>query len=116
MGCEHNHFPKGAPMTLKKIQIAEAIATKLGFPKIKSLETVESLLEIMKGSLESGDDVMITGFGKFCVKKKAERKGRNPYTGKDLMIRPRRVVTFKCSAKLRKMINGQGKKKGSGRG
>ena len=50
---------------------------------------------------------MVSGFGKFCVKEKAERKGRNPTTGEDMMLEPRKVVTFKCSEKLRDRINGQ---------
>ena len=49
---------------------------------------------------------MIPNFGRFCVKEKKERKGRNPATGEDLMLRPRRVVTFKCSGKLRDRVNG----------
>jgi len=67
---------------------------------------IETLLEIMKSSLESGEDVMVSGFGKFEVKEKAPRKGRNPATGKSMMLAKRRVVTFKCSGKLRDKING----------
>jgi integration host factor subunit alpha len=55
--------------------------------------------------LESGDDVMISGFGKFCVKEKKKRQGRNPATGEDMILTPRRVVTFRCSGKLRAKIN-----------
>ena len=66
---------------------------------------VETLLEIIKKTLESGEDVLVSGFGKFCVKEKAERRGRNPATGGDLMLAPRRVVTFKCSGKLRERVN-----------
>ena len=58
-------------------------------------------------NLASGDDVLISGFGKFKVREKTERKGRNPATGEDMMLEPRRVVTFKCSGKLRDRINGQ---------
>ncbi|MFC1887125.1 HU family DNA-binding protein [Thermodesulfobacteriota bacterium] len=61
----------------------------------------------MKKSLESGDDSLISGFGKFCVKNKGKRRGRNPATGDDMMLRPRKVVTFKCSGRLRKKINGK---------
>jgi integration host factor subunit alpha len=78
----------------------------LGFTKKKSVETVESLLDIIKRTLESGDDVLISGFGKFCVKEKKQRRGRNPATGDDLLLRQRKVVTFKCSGKLRETING----------
>jgi len=78
----------------------------LGFTKKKSVETVESLLDIIKRTLEDGDDVLISGFGKFCVKEKKQRRGRNPATGSDLLLRQRKVVTFKCSGKLRETING----------
>jgi integration host factor subunit alpha len=67
---------------------------------------IETLLEIMKRTLESGEDVLVSGFGKFCVKEKHERRGRNPATGEDMMLEPRRVVTFTCSRKLRGKING----------
>jgi integration host factor subunit alpha len=92
-------------MTLTKIQIVESIQNKTGFPKNKSSEIVETLLEIIKSTLASGDDVMISGFGKFSIKQKNERRGRNPATGDDLMLAPRKVVTFKCSGKLRDRIN-----------
>lgn len=77
----------------------------LGFSKKKSIDIVEDLLEIVKETLEEGNDVLISGFGKFCVKQKKERRGRNPATGDDLMLRGRKVVTFKCSGKLRDRIN-----------
>lgn len=77
----------------------------LGFTKRKSVETVENLLEIIKQALEAGDDVLISGFGKFCIKHKKQRRGRNPATGADLLLKPRKVVTFKCSGKLRDKIN-----------
>jgi integration host factor subunit alpha len=59
----------------------------------------------MKSTLASGEDVLISGFGKFCVKNKRERRGRNPATGEDMILAPRRVVTFRCSGKLRDKIN-----------
>jgi len=93
-------------MNLTKVQMIESIQTQTGFPKNKSSEIVETLLEIIKRTLASGDDVLVSGFGKFSVKKKNERKGRNPATGEDMMLEPRKVVTFKCSGKLRKRING----------
>ena len=92
-------------MTLTKAQIVESVQNLTGFPKNKSSEIVETLLEIIKRTLASGDDVLISGFGKFCVKGKKERKGRNPATGDDLMLKPRKIVTFKCSGKLRDKIN-----------
>jgi len=79
---------------------------ELGFTKKKSVEIIESLLEIIKGTLEKGEDVLISGFGKFCVKQKKQRRGRNPATGDDLTLKERKVVTFKCSGKLRDKING----------
>ncbi|MFZ7126029.1 MAG: integration host factor subunit alpha [Desulfobacterales bacterium] len=92
-------------MTYTKAEVVESIMAETGFTRKKALEIVESLLEIIKRSLESGDDVLVSGFGKFCVNEKGERKGRNPATGEDLMLRPRKVVTFKCSGKLRDKIN-----------
>ena len=92
-------------MALTKNVIVEQLQAQLGFPKNQSVEIIESLLEIVKSTLESGNDVLVSGFGKFCVKEKAERKGRNPATDEDLMLPARRVVTFKCSGKLREKIN-----------
>jgi len=66
---------------------------------------VEILLELIKGSLESGEDVLISNFGKFCVNEKHARRGRNPATGDSLLLKPRRVVTFKCSGVLRDKVN-----------
>ena len=91
--------------TLTKAQIIEDIAEANGFTRIKSVETTEIMLELIKSTLASGEDVLVSGFGKFCVKKKSERRGRNPATGEDMMLPPRRVVTFQCSGKLREKIN-----------
>jgi integration host factor subunit alpha len=99
---------KGGPSmsrTLAKAQIIDAVADSNGYTHTKSIETVEILLELIKQTLESGEDVMISGFGKFCVKNKKKRKGRNPATGKDLILAPRKVVTFKCSGKLKEKLN-----------
>lgn len=92
-------------MALTKNDIVARV-NDLGFTKKKSIETVESLLEIIKDTLSNGDDVLVSGFGKFCVKQKKKRRGRNPATGSDLILRGRKVVTFKCSGKLRNKING----------
>jgi len=92
-------------MTLTKAQMVETIQNQTGFSKNRSLEIVETLLEIIKRTLASGEDVLASGFGKFCVKEKKERKGRNPATGDAMMLEPRKVVTFKCSGKLREMVN-----------
>ena len=93
-------------MTLTKANIVEALAKQNGYPKNQSFEMIETLLEIMKRTLESGEDVLVSGFGKFCVKEKHERRGRNPATGEEMMLEPRRVMTFTCSLKLRDKING----------
>ena len=91
--------------SLTKADIIAAIAATNGFTRLKASETVEILLELIKKALESGDDVMISNFGKFCVKHKRERRGRNPTTGEDKLLRARRVVTFRCSGQLRKKLN-----------
>ena len=93
-------------MSLTKAEIVNSIQNQLGFPNNQSADIIETLLEIIKRSLESGDDVLISGFGKFCVKEKNERKGRNPATGEDMMLGKRRVVVFKSSGKLRDKVNG----------
>jgi len=93
-------------MTLTKAQLVESIHNKTGLTKNKSTEIVEILLEIIKSTLASGEDVLISNFGKFCVREKKERKGRNPATGDAMMLEPRKVVTFKCSGKLKDRING----------
>ena len=101
-------------MTLRKSQIVDEIHERaLGFnySRNKSVETIEILLEIIKRTLENGEDLLISGFGKFCVNEKKERKGRNPATGESLMLKPRKVVTFKCSGKLRNKVNGIREKK-----
>ena len=82
-------------MKLTKAQIVESVQSQTGFPKTRSTEIVETLLEIIKRTLESGEDVLVSGFGKFCVKEKRERQGRNMATGGPLMLKKRRVVTFK---------------------
>jgi integration host factor subunit alpha len=94
-------------MALTKQVLAEMVSEKLVIPKKQSIKIVESLIGIIKASLESGNDVLVSGFGKFCVKDKKERKGRNPATGEDLMLKPRRVVTFKWSGQLRDRVNGK---------
>jgi integration host factor subunit alpha len=92
-------------MTLTKVDIVESIAGQNGLPKNKSSEIFETLLEIIKKSLESGEDVLISSFGKFCVKKKKQGSGRNPATGEDMMLRPRKILTFKWSGKLKDKVN-----------
>ena len=94
-------------MTLTKANIVDVVHNDLGFPKNRSAELIEILLEQIKSTLEKGEDVLISGFGKFCVKDKKERRGRNPATGDDMMLSQRQVVTFRCSHLLREKINGR---------
>ena len=91
--------------SLTKAHIVDAVAERNGYTRKKSIEIVEILFELIKQSLESGEDVLISGFGKFCVNQKRERRGRNPATGKDMMLAPRKTVTFRCSGKLREKLN-----------
>ncbi len=92
-------------MALTKAQIIDTTQNHLSLSRKRSAELIETLLEIMKTTLENGEDILISGFGKFCVKEKKKRKGRNPATGDDMMLAPRKVVTFKCSGKLRNKID-----------
>ena len=92
-------------MTLTKEHIVSAVAEANGYPRNQTVELVETLFELIKFKLASGEDVLVSGFGKFCVKKKRERRGRNPATAEDMMLAARRVVTFKCSGQLRDKIN-----------
>ena len=94
-------------MSLTKAHLIDSVYNESNFQKQESAAAVETLLEIIKHKLESGEDVLISGFGKFCVKDKKERKGRNPYTSDDMKLRVRRVVTFKCSGVLRDRVNGK---------
>jgi integration host factor subunit alpha len=96
---------EGLAMALNKIHIIKKIMNRNEFTRKKSAETLEILLEIIKNTMASGEDVKISGFGRFCVKEKKERKGRNPATGENLMLRPRKVVTFRCSGILRDRVN-----------
>jgi integration host factor subunit alpha len=92
-------------VTTTKSDLVNAVAEANGFPLNRSVEIIEILLELIKTKLAAGEDVLVSGFGKFCIKKKRERRGRNPATGEDLMLEAKRVVTFKCSGQLRDKIN-----------
>jgi len=92
-------------MALTKSQLVETVQQQIGFSRDDSIEIIETLLELIKHSLERGDDVMISNFGKFQVREKEARRGRNPATGESLILDPRRVVTFKYSGKLRDLLN-----------
>jgi integration host factor subunit alpha len=91
--------------TLTKAHIAERLLAQNIFTKRESFQVIETLFEVVKQTLEQGEDVLISGFGKFCVNGKHQRRGRNPKTGEAILLPPRRVVTFKCSAKLREKVN-----------
>ncbi len=92
-------------MALTKTIIAEKIQHNLNLSRSATYEVMEEFLDIIKETIGSGEDIMISGFGKFCVNEKQARKGRNPATDEEMILPARRVVTFKCSGKLRDLIN-----------
>lgn len=93
-------------MTITKADLAQKVANDCGFMKGEATEIVEKILEIIKTSLVNGEDVMVSGFGKWTVKSKHARRGRNPQTGDELVLDARRVVTWKYSPVLKKAVNG----------
>jgi integration host factor subunit alpha len=93
-------------MALTNTHLIERIRSNKSLTHKQSTNIVESIIGTRKDTLAYGEDVLISGFGKFCVKQKAERKGRNPATGEDQILPARRMVTFKCSGKLRERVNG----------
>ena len=93
-------------MTITRAHLTDSVHNRLGFPKAKSAGLVESVFEIMKNTLENGEDILISGFGKFCIKGKRDRRGRNPWTGEDMVLGSRQIVTFKCSGALKDRLNG----------
>lgn len=92
-------------MTLTKAHIVENLFARNVFTKTESAQIIETLFEIIKQRLEEGEDVLVSGFGKFSVRRKSQRRGRNPQTGDPIFLAPRKVVIFKCSGVLRDMIN-----------
>ena len=94
-------------MSLTKDDVVKALVKETGCQLNQSVEMIETLLELIKFTLASGEDLLISGFGKFCVNEKRQRRGRNPATGEDMMLAARRVVTFKCSGRLKKKINNE---------
>ena len=95
-------------MTVTKAHIVEALFAKNIFTKTESAQIIDTHFELIKQSLQNGEDVLISGFGKFSVQEKQARRGRNPQTGEPLKLAPRKVVTFKCSDVLRAAMNGEG--------
>ena len=92
--------------TITKADLVESVHTKVGFSKKESSEVVERVFETMKATLESGDGLKISGFGKFDVRRKNARRGRNPKTEQGLIIPERTVVTFKASQVLKAAVAG----------
>jgi integration host factor subunit alpha len=97
-------------MTLTKAHIVENLFAKNLFTKGESAQIIETLFELIKQSLEHGEDVLISGFGKFCVREKHQRRGRNPQTGESMALPPRRVVTFHYSVRLKEKVNREDEK------
>ena len=93
--------------TLTKAHIVEKLFARNLFTKGESAQIIETLFELMKQSLQDGEDVMISGFGKLSVREKHQRRGRNPQSGEPMTLAPRKVVTFKCSTVLREKMNGE---------
>jgi integration host factor subunit alpha len=93
-------------MALTKDKLVTRLQTQIGMSKPESRQIVERLFAIMKGTLADGEDLLISGFGKFHVRRKKERRGRNPQTKEALMLRARQVLVFKTSGVLRNRING----------
>jgi len=92
---------------MTKADLVETIYEKIGFSRKESAEIVDLVFDLMKGTLESGQKIKISGFGNFLVRQKRSRKGRNPQTGSEIQITARRVLTFKPSQVLRKALNAE---------
>ena len=93
---------------ITKQKLTESVFDQCGIQKCEAASTVETLMKLIKSALESGEDVLISGFGKFCIREKSSRRGRNLQTGEALTLDARRIVTFKPSGVLRRKLNGQG--------
>ncbi len=93
-------------MSLTKADLVTSISKNTDLNKSKCIRTLETVLNIIKKSLESGEDVLISRFGKFCVREKNQRRGRNPATRNEMVLEARRVIIFRCSTVLRKRISG----------
>ncbi|MBI9086938.1 MAG: integration host factor subunit alpha [Desulfobacterales bacterium] len=94
-------------MALTKADVVQNLMDHNGYTRTQASELLETLLELIKTTLSSGEDVMVSNFGKFQVREKAQRRGRNPATGQAMLLEPRRVVTFQCARKLRETVNGK---------
>lgn len=94
-------------MTLTKADLVQKVYQEHNLTKAQASDAVETFLKIAKNCLENGEDLLVSGFGKFNVKDKKARRGRNPQTGEELILSARKVVTFKPSGILRERINGK---------
>jgi integration host factor subunit alpha len=92
--------------TLTKAELAELLFERLGLNKRESKDMVEAFFEIVNEALVSGNDVKLSGFGNFAIRRKAPRPGRNPRTGESIPIKARNVVTFHASHKLKAVVQG----------
>ncbi len=92
-------------MSLTKAEIVEKLHQETGLSKNQAGDALKDIIDIIKNRLETGESVLISGFGRFAVKEKRPRKGRNPATGKSIMLDGRRVVSFKCSGVLKDRLN-----------
>ncbi|MFH1241993.1 MAG: integration host factor subunit alpha [Pseudomonadota bacterium] len=95
-------------MTITKAHLIDSIHERMNLPKNTSARLLLGLFELIKEMLQNGEDVLITGFGKFCVREKKDRRGRHPVTGEHIILDSRRVVTFSCSTILRGKLNVRG--------
>jgi integration host factor subunit alpha len=95
------------PPTLTKADLAELLFARLGLNKRESSDMVERYFEILRGALVEGNDVKLSGFGNFNIRRKASRPGRNPRTGEAISIPARNVVTFHASHKLKGVVQGE---------
>jgi integration host factor subunit alpha len=90
---------------VRKETLAQDMCDRLGYSKVRAKEIIDSMFEIMKSTLENGDDILISGFGKFYLRNKRARRSRNPATGEDMMLPARKVVVFTASRNLRDVVN-----------
>lgn len=90
---------------MTKVDIIGLLYEKMGLPKREAREVVDAVFDTIKHTLVAGEQIKISGFGTFNVRKKASRKGRNPRTKQEVEIQPRKVITFKASAELKKSFN-----------
>ncbi|MBL0086058.1 MAG: integration host factor subunit alpha [Ideonella sp.] len=106
IATDHVMLPSLETPTLTKAELAELLFERLGLNKRESKDMVEAFFDLVHGSLVKGDDVKLSGFGNFNIRRKAPRPGRNPRTGESIPIEARNVVTFHASHKLKAIVQG----------